>query len=148
MGSLTLPAGGDVYVDTNSVIYRVEMVEPYLSASAPLWAALDAGLLRCVTSELSLLETLVKPLRDGNLELASLYRQVLRGTSGLSCLPIQLAVIESAARLRAAHRLRTPDAIHAATAMESGCVLFVTNDPDFRRVPGLNVAILGEIAAS
>jgi len=148
MGRITPPIAGDVYVDTNALIDRVERIEPYLSASMPLWDALDAGLLRCVTSQLTLLETLVKPLRDGNLALASLYRQVLQGTSGLSCLPIHHAVIETAARLRADHRLRTPDAIHAATALESSCVLFVTNDPDFRRVAGLNVAVLGEIAAS
>ena len=36
MGQLILPPTGLVYVNTSSVIYRVERTEPYLSASAPL----------------------------------------------------------------------------------------------------------------
>ena len=77
-----------------------------------------------------------------------MFRRVLLGTAGMTCLPISLSVLEGAARLRAAHNLKTPDAIHAATALAEGCSLFVTNDQGFRRVPGLRVAVLGEIAAS
>jgi hypothetical protein len=43
MGVIALPSAGSVYVDTNTVIYLVERVEPYFSAGAPLWAALHAG---------------------------------------------------------------------------------------------------------
>jgi predicted nucleic acid-binding protein len=100
------------------------------------------------TSQLTLLEVLVKPLRDGNAALANLFRGVLLGTTGFDCLPIQLSTLEVAAQIRAQHSLKTPDAIHAATALEVGCALFVTNDSVFRRVPGLNVAVLSEIAAA
>ena len=148
MGQLVLPASGLLYVDTNAVIYRVEQIEPYLTAAAPLWDALDAGLRQVVTSELTLLEVLVKPLRDGNAALAALYRQVLLGTLGFTCAPVSRAVLESAAQIRAAHRLKTPDSIHAATALALGCALFVTNDPDFRKVTGLPVVVLGEVAAA
>ncbi len=37
-------------------------------------------------------------------------------------------VFERAARLRARHRLKTPDAIHLAAALEHGCDEFWTND--------------------
>lgn len=148
MGVITLPGFGIIYVDTSAVIYRVEQIEPYLSASIPLWDALHTGRQQVVTSELCLLEVLVKPLRDGNAALAMLYRNVLLGTAGLTCLPITRSLLESSAQIRASHNLKTPDAIHAATAREAGCVLFVTNDPGFRRIPGLNVAVLSEIAAS
>lgn len=40
MGKLTLPSSGSVYVDTNALIYLVERIEPYLTASAPIR---DAG---------------------------------------------------------------------------------------------------------
>ena len=43
MGTLSLPAQGVVYADANSIIYRVEQVQPYLVVAAPLWDALDAG---------------------------------------------------------------------------------------------------------
>jgi predicted nucleic acid-binding protein len=148
MGQLTPPAAGVAYVDTHALIYRVERIESYLTASEPLWGALDAGLAQVATSDLTLLEVLVKPLRDSNSPLVNLYRNVLLGTVGLNCLPVSRTVLESTATLRADHNLKTPDAIHAATALAAGCVLFVTNDAGFRRVPGLPVAVLSEVAAS
>jgi predicted nucleic acid-binding protein len=44
-------------------------------------------------------------------------------------LPITRPILLEAARLRAATKLKTPDAIHAATAMDAGCALFVTTTP-------------------
>jgi predicted nucleic acid-binding protein len=100
------------------------------------------------TSELSVLEVLVKPIQLGNMALQTLFLGTLYGTPGLSCIPIARPILEAAAQLRATSGLKTADAIHAATALAEGCTLFVTNDPAFRRVPGLSVAILSEIAAA
>jgi predicted nucleic acid-binding protein len=41
--------------------------------------------------------------------------------------------------------LRTPDAIHAATASSCGCKLLLTNDVAFRRVANLPVVILDDL---
>ncbi len=147
MGRLIPPESGPIYVDANAMIYRVERLEPYWSASSAIWDALDEGRCEVITSELTLLEVLVKPLREGNATLATLYREVLL-TSRLSCIPVNREVLESAASLRASHRLKTADAIHAATALLSGVSIFLTNDSDFRKVEGLNVIILGEVAPS
>lgn len=147
MGQLTLPPAGVVYVDANAVIYHVEKIEPYFTASAPLWTALDVGQQQVATSALTLLEVLVKPLRNGDQALVAVYQDVLLATVGFDSIPIQRAVLEQAAALRANHSLKTPDAIHAASALLVGSSLFVTNDPAFRRVPGLNVAVLSEVVA-
>ncbi|MXX20157.1 MAG: type II toxin-antitoxin system VapC family toxin [Gemmatimonadetes bacterium] len=40
----------------------------------------------------------------------------------------------------------TPDAIHAATALQASRALFVTKDTDFRRVEGLPIAVLDDLA--
>lgn len=74
-------------------------------------------------------------------------RELLLESKEMRLLPITLQVIESAARLRAETRLATADAIHAATAIAHDCALFVTNDPAFRRVPGLSLAFLSQIVA-
>jgi predicted nucleic acid-binding protein len=148
MGLLTLPAAGLVYVDTNALIYRVEGIEPYRTVSQPLWDALDAGTMTVLTSELALLEVLVKPLREGKAALVALYRTILLGTIGLTLHPIDRAILEAAAGIRATQGLKTPDALHAATALAAGCTQFVTNDAAFRRVPGLPVVVLAEVAAS
>jgi predicted nucleic acid-binding protein len=47
--------------------------------------------------------------------------------------------------LRAATTLKTPDAIHAATAAAASSVLFVTNDADFRGNVSMLLVILADL---
>ncbi len=147
MGPLSLSAGQLVYVDAQVVIYSVEQRGAWKPALEPLWAAYQAGTVDVVTSELSLLEVLVRPLREHDQPTAAAYRDALGG--GLArMLPISPEVIERAARLRAAVRsLRTPDAIHAATAIQAGCVAFLSNDQGFRQVAGLPLVLLCDLAS-
>lgn len=140
MGSLILPPSGSVYIDANSVIYAVEKIEPYHSFLAPLWPAAQAGQVSIITSELTWLETLAKPLRDGKMALELLFRAFLTAQE-VELIPTTLALWEQAARLRA-RGLKTPDAIHAATGLAAGCALFLTNDPVFLRVSSLPVTVL------
>jgi predicted nucleic acid-binding protein len=41
--------------------------------------------------------------------------------------------------------LKTPDAIHLATAQNAGCALFVTNDGGFRGLAALPLVILDDL---
>lgn len=145
MGSLTLPISGTIYLDANGFIYTVEKIEPYRSDLVTLWQAVQSGTLKVVSSELTLMEVLVKPLRDQSLAIERAFRSVLQGSPDVRLLTITIAVLERAANLRASTGLKTPDAIHAATALEHGCALFITNDPAFRRVPGLTVTVLDDL---
>lgn len=145
MGKLILPARGTVYVDANALIYRVEEIEPYLARTRELWQAVDAGTAQIVTSELTLLEVLVKPLRDADVRLQQLYQRLLTQVPNVRSLPISSDILRAAAQLRAERQLKTPDAIHAATALVTDCALFLTNDAGFTRVPALPVVLLSEI---
>lgn len=49
------------------------------------------------------------------------------------------AIAERAGRLRRGSRMRTPDALIAATALEHGLALVTRNRRDFERVNGLRV---------
>ena len=148
MGTLTLPPAGRVYLDANAFIYSVEKIEPYTSQLYPLWVAARAGQIQVLSSELTLLEVMVKPYRGKDRALEGSFRDLLLGSREVALSPVDLTVLDEAARLRALTGLKTPDAIHAATALLGGCALFVTNDAAFRRVPGLRVAVLFEIAAA
>lgn len=110
----------------------------------PLWDALDAQSICVVTSELTLLESLVKPLKDGDSILARDYEKFLTSTR-LQLHPITARILKEAARVRATTGLKTPDAIHAATALAAGCSQLITNDSDFRRIGSLQVVILKEL---
>ena len=89
-------------------------------------------------SDLVLLECLVQPLATGNVGAETNVRRFLE-----RCLsfPLTSAVFERAAHLRAQHRLKTPDAIHLAAALEYGCDEFWTNDRRLAAAAGDSLSI-------
>jgi predicted nucleic acid-binding protein len=144
MGQLNLPASGSVYLDASVIIYAVEKIDPYVAMLEPLWQSASAGHILLLGSELLLLETLVKPVQNGDKLLEEAFRELLTNTQEVELVPISAPVLERAVQIRATTGLKTPDAIHAATALLADVQLFITNDPVFRRVVGLPVEILKE----
>ena len=144
MGPLTLPSHGAIYLDTSAIIYSVERNEPYFTLLAPAWQQAEAGQFVVVCSELVMAETLVRPIREGNPDLEAAFRAVFAAPE-VSLIPATRQLWEDTARLRAESGLKTPDALHAATALRAGCALFITNDTDFRRVHELPIVVLDDL---
>ena len=144
MGTLTLPTSGSVYVDANSVIYGVEKHPVYGPLLQPLWDAATAKVLEIVSSDLVLMETLIGPLKSGDKALASTYEAFFQQPQ-TRLIPITHAILRTAAQLRATTKLKTPDALHAATGIDSACALFVTNDAGYRNVAGLPVVVVDDL---
>ena len=143
MGPLTLPSHGAIYLDTSAIIYSVERNEPYFTLLAPAWRQAEAGQFVVVCSELVIAETLVRPIREGYSDLVASFLAVFAAPE-VDLIPTTRQLWEDTARLRAETGLKTPDALHAATALRAGCALFVANDTDFRRVQGLPVVVLND----
>lgn len=149
MAALSLPVGGTIYVETPIVIYTVEPHPTYAPLLRPLWQAVQAQSVQVISSELILLEALVHPIRRNDSSLQAAYERLLLATPAVTLLPLTQDILREAARLRAEiPGLRTPDALHAATALLAGCALFLTNDIGFRRVPGLPLALFDDVLAS
>ena len=133
-----------LFLDANIIIYRVEAVEPFnqnvfATVQELVTRHPDAGF---AVSRLSMLECLVKPLRDQNTAEIDRFRAFFAST-GLQMVEVSSLVIETATLLRARHGLRTPDAIQAASALSLKVpVTFLTGDRPFTRVPGLNVRLV------
>jgi predicted nucleic acid-binding protein len=144
VGSLTIPSGGLVYLDANAIIYSVEKHPVYWPLLLPLWQAAKGMSIEIVSSDLALMETLIGPLKAGDTTLANTYEQLFQQAQ-TRLLPITQPILREAAQLRATTKLKTPDALHAATARQAGCVLFVTNDAGFRAVPSLPLVILDDL---
>ena len=144
MGSLILPPDGPIYLDASGFIYSVERIEPYRTLIEPLWRQAQAGQFVIVCSDLVVLETLVKPLRDADTAVERLFRELFDADE-VMLVPTTRQLWEEAARLRATTGLKTPDALHAAAAQHARCTLFITNDDSFRRVPSLPVVVLNDL---
>ena len=144
MGQLSFPAGSKVYLDTSPVIFSVEKHADYWRLLVSLWQSLKTRQIKVFTSELTLLETLVQPLKQNNQNLVSAYETLLTRTD-VMLLPITLDVLRESANLRAAQNLKTPDAIHAASASSASCTYFVTNDNGFKRLSNINIVILSDL---
>jgi predicted nucleic acid-binding protein len=133
-----------LFFDANIIIYRVEAVEPFNRQVLDTLQELvayhpNAGF---AVSRLSMMECLVKPLREQNTIDIERYRDFFAST-GLHIIDVNALVLETATLLRARHGLRTPDAIQAATALTiKSPVTFLTGDRQFRKVPGLNVRLI------
>lgn len=141
---LILPNSSLVYLDTSVVIYSVEQVPDYYQILEPLWEKVQREEIRVCSSELIILETLVLPLRTGSQNLLQAYDRLLL-SSPLQLIPIRQEILREAAQLRSDYNLKTPDAIHVATALKKNCTLLLTNDVQFRCVTGLSVTILQDV---
>ena len=131
-----LKAGSRVALDSAPLIYFLEDHRILAPRFAPLFEAEAEGGIGIVISAIALAEVLAGPLKSGNEALANRYRRAMEMWQVVA-VDAELAVL--AARLRAAHGLRLPDAIHAATAISAGCAALVTHDRDFSRLKGLRV---------
>jgi predicted nucleic acid-binding protein len=95
-----------------------------------------------VTSTLTMTELLVQPYRAGNELLVNRYYGLLSTFPNLEWVAPDLVIADAAARIRANHRLRTPDALQAATGVCSSATALLTNDPDLARVDQIEVGVL------
>ena len=147
MGQLVIPSDSKVYIDTVVAIYSVEWNPEYFELLQPLWLKFQSEEIELISSELILMETLVLPLRNEDSLLINAYEELLL-SEPMQLVPIDQSILRQAANLRATNSIKTPDAIHAATAMAVNCDLFITNDKGFRNLAELPVVILSEILAS
>lgn len=138
MGLLSDIGSGPIGLDSSAFIYYIEENPLYLPVLDSLFDEIGEGRLRAVTSSLTLLETLVVPLRAGNEVLARQYEQFLT-QSRVLLIPINPPLLRAAAHVRAATRLKTPDAIQVTSALSAGCPAFLTNDQRVTSVPGLQI---------
>jgi len=136
--------GKTVGLDTAPLIYFIEENPAYIEVVRPFFEAMDRGSFLVVTSTVTLLEVLVHPLRSTNKKLAEEYRDILLN-SGLMTLEVSSSIAEQAARLRAVHNIRTPDAIQISAALEAGATHFFTNDIRLPDIPSLHIISLDSI---
>jgi len=107
--------------------------------------AVDRGDCSVVSSIVTFLEGLVIPIRQGNTDLVRQYHNLLFKTKGLKTIFLDQKIAEEAARLRAFHKIRTPDSIQVATAITMEAAFFLTNDIHLPSLPNLKILVLDDL---
>jgi predicted nucleic acid-binding protein len=138
---------GPIGLDTAIFIYLIDEHPQFLPIVLPLFEQADAGRRELVTSALTLLEVLVVPYRARKVQVAESYERLLTTSRGIRIVDLTRVQLRSAAQLRAATRMKTPDAIQLTAAVSAGCRVFVTNDRRLPEVPGIQVRQLSSYVA-
>jgi len=137
--------GKTVGLDTAPIIYFIEGNPLYVEMMRSFFLAVQKDEFSVVTSTITLLETLVVPLRHGNINLAQQYRDILLKTKGHTTISLFPNIAEEAARLRASYNISTPDSIQMATALFGGASFFLTNDTHLPSLPNIKTLVLEEL---
>jgi predicted nucleic acid-binding protein len=128
-----------VALDTSVFVYHLEAHPKYEPLTRLIFAWLEQPGHRAVTSTITMTGLLVKPYRDGDQQGVDDCFALFSKFPNLEWVPLRLDISDEAARIRAESRLKTPDAIEAATAIYCGISGFLTNDVVYQRVSKLDI---------
>jgi predicted nucleic acid-binding protein len=134
-------AGAMTYLDASAIIRLVDGDQPARQRIEELMRQHPNPV---VTSVISMIECRSKPMRDGDLARVALYDSFF-AAADVTTMPLDSATADHATRLRAQYNLKTPDAIHMATAVQHNASLLITTDHDFvrcRGLPGLTIELV------
>lgn len=131
-----LPENALLLVDSAPIIYVLESHPEFAPAFRPVFEAHEKGLVRFAVTTVTLAEVLTGPLSKGDEVLVEKYRATLRSWFVVD---LDAETAESAARLRAALKLKLADAVQAASALAIGADALVTHDRDFSALRDLQI---------
>ena len=126
-----LSDGATVLVDTAPWIYILEDHPVWASQFVGLFEAAERGRLQLALTTVTLAEVLAGPFKAKQTALAKRYEKAL-GRYHVVPLSAQVAVM--AAQLRVQYRLKLPDAVQLASALDIGAAALITHDRDFSKV--------------
>ncbi|MCE8426318.1 MAG: type II toxin-antitoxin system VapC family toxin [Candidatus Methanoperedens sp.] len=130
-------------LDTNVLMYYIEEHPLFLRKVEPLIDKIADGKATGITSYVTLLELLVKPIKEGRLDLVDQYKIIV--TDHLEIVPLDEQVAVKAAELRARYGIRTPDAIQLSSVISKKGEVFITNDIKLRDVEEIKVMTIDDI---
>ena len=134
-----------IALDTSIFIYHLEPNPKYLAYTDAIFSWLERSESKAITSTITMTELLVLPYREGDEQRANDFYGLLSTYPNLDWIAPNLEIAEIAGRIRALHRLRTPDALQAATAAHSQATGLITNDAVFERAEGFETLVLDRL---
>ncbi len=131
-----------IFPDSDVVIFLVEDHPKFRPLVDAALSDLQSGSL--MTCAMVRFETLTKPTQNNDHWLLQDYHHFYR-TSCQSHV-ITETTFDLALTLRARHRLKSPDAINLACAIQSGSEVFLINDRDYKTVTEIRIVSIHHYA--
>jgi predicted nucleic acid-binding protein len=133
-----------LYLDTAPVIYLVERNPQFFEQVRPVFQRVDEGQLVVVASPITPAECLVGAYHLNQTEAVINFVECLT-QEGTDFVQISAEIGDRAAQLRVKYNLQLTDALQIATALESRCEAFLTNDTQLKRAVELKVLVVAEL---
>jgi len=134
-----------IAIDTSIFIYQLEANPHYLALADSVFAWVERAGHEAVASTITMTELLVPSYRDHDENRIDDFYGLLSTYPNLQWIAPDLKAADIAARIRATCKLRTPDALQAATAIQANATGFITNDPVFSRIQEFETVVLDRL---
>jgi predicted nucleic acid-binding protein len=134
-----------VALDTSVFVYHSQNHPRYVPFTDSLFSWLEKPDSGAITSNVTLTEVLVQPIRAKDEKLVGEFFALLTKYPNLVWVPVSVQIAALAARYRADYGLRTPDALQGATCVYSQVPALITNDLVFKRIPELEILVLDDL---
>ncbi len=134
-----------IALDTSVFIYQIEANPRYLAITDHIFFWLERPGCQGVTSTITMTELLVQPYREFDERRVDEFYGLISRFPNLHWVAPDLEIADLAGRLRALHRLRTPDALQAATAAHARATGLIANDVVLERVEAFETLVLDQL---
>jgi predicted nucleic acid-binding protein len=134
-----------IALDTSVFIYQIEANPRYLAITDHIFSWLERPGCQGVTSTITMTELLVQPYREFDERRVDEFYGLISRFPNLHWVAPDLEIADLTGRLRALHRLRTPDALQAATAAHARATGLITNDVVLERVEAFETLVLDQL---
>jgi predicted nucleic acid-binding protein len=132
-----------LFLDTAPVVYFVEQNPEFIARVEPIFARLDLDIIGIV-SAVTLAECLVFPIKRGLTNLEKAFEEVA-SSSRVEFVATDREIAKLTAIIRAKYNFQLPDSIQIATAIESNCDAFLTNDIALRKVTEIRAIVVSKL---
>lgn len=122
-----------VFLDTTPIIYFLDEDVNFGNKVERILSEILLSGKEMVTSTITCMEYLTYPYKTDNLEKADAFFDFIIDCN-IPIYVVDVAIAKKAARIRAEYKgFKSMDAIQLATACQTGCDLFLTNDKQLRQ---------------
>lgn len=131
-----------ICLDSVVLIYHLEGIDEYADLTEEIIAHIASGRTDAVISVVTVTELLAKPYAEGRTDRIAEIEAFIHSFPNLQIAGLDEATAREAARLRGHYRLKTPDALIAATGLGATADTLITNDGKWERLKSEGVSVI------